>query len=427
VYTINFKNDVPYPVRVWYVVLRNDPATLTRVRVAKDGGVVQPEGSAQLTGICVAQTLELLLLPADTTTVVPTTGTVEVKGPKDPIPKRVTWYQAWTGVPNIVIPDGMYVALGPPTASVFDPVTVSAPPYDYTITMDPKTPKPTPDNRNQSREEGVNMSFSRVARCGAWYEDCPMVMGVRPDACTGFLKFKDECEAWCAQAGTVACDAAKLDACNKPLEDNTAQAAFAVQSPECACMLQSASTARAPVTLDLTFKEFYDLLQGANGLPTHLHHPECLFPMCADPDKNALLTSQMANIRDTQCPTSIQVCIALAQDVRFDEHTRASDLTFRNECMQQIFTSNGLKAPNPLYPPEPEGGGGSAPARPTPTPNPTPTPGPPTPTPVPPARGPTASDTPWWKTTGFYVGMAILGVLVVIAIVLGVLGSQGKL
>ena len=442
-FQVQFSNHLLEPILLFYVTMVNDleyehngvmgrrkkmpggPATTG----SPPSNVIGPEQTSNpIGGFCVSQALEFLILPSETKSKVPMDGSTD------------DWYTTWSTAPNATLPDAIYAVLaigkdGSGSASA----TCYVGPYTYTVAVDGR---PTPGNYGVTCADGCNnniakasVAMSKFPHCSAWFDDCPSVMGVTPPHCTGFLKFKDTCDAWCRDQGPIVCDAAKQDACNVIVQDNTSDTALGISSPECACILQSASTAVTPLSLDLTYKRFYDLLQGANGLPEHLHHPECLFPMCAAP--GALLTSSMQNVRDTQCPESIQLCLTLAENINLRGHTKDTEITFRNECMQTIYTANGVPPPKdaagnilPLYndsfPSGPGPGAGAEPgAGPSPGPGPGKTPGPsPGPGPGPGPAAPPAPSTPWWKSTGFYVGIAVLVVVILIAIVVGILASR---
>jgi hypothetical protein len=340
-------------------------------------GTIAAGGSAYLINMCTLADVAVLVLPSTSTT-------------------TVTLLQDWSKAPSAALPDAVYL-FSPADLSNFA-TKVDIPPYTYSYAV---TAKPTAKFAPLETQTPT-ITFRMTTVCEAWYNDCysqETAAGVQSLPCTGFKKFPAQCQAWCADFPDE-CDAAKQRLCNP---GNAASGSSThLYAPECACMLGAASRVTLPETLGLTYQRYYNLLNNIPNLATHLPHPLCWFPPCIRTD--AVTTSAMREVKATQCPVDIEICLALGGNLSIDAGAQ-DRIDFVNRCGQSLGEDphlESLPAEDPSGPGGHGGGGGDEPA-----------------------PGPTQPDVPWYTTQAFVIGVSVAAAVVILIIVLSIALTRG--
>lgn len=246
-YDVRFVNDGPFPVKLyWSRTSRNDLGVWTRA-VQGPSVAIGTGGSTTLPNFCIDGDLEVLAVPASSASPAPT----------------------WDGDWATQVPDGLYI-YSPASDPVNKAFNITKPPYTFTFTLDGKiTPGQKVIDQPPTTMATLTLQQPRVL-CGDWIEvpGGDVIMGIPVTHVTGFRAYPEACAAYCAGNPTL-CDDAKLTACGV----QKGLSVWGATSPECACLLGSASEVALPSTAGLTYTKFKNFLATLPGLTFP--------PMCA--------------------------------------------------------------------------------------------------------------------------------------------------
>jgi hypothetical protein len=320
-YDVRFVNDGPFPVKLyWSRTSRNDLGVWTRA-VQGPSVAIGTGGSTTLPNFCIDGDLEVLAVPASSTSPAPT----------------------WDGDWATQVPDGLYI-YSPASDPVNKAFNITKPPYTFTFTLDGKiTPGQKVIDQPPTTMATLTLQQPRVL-CGDWIEvpGGDVIMGIPVTHVTGFRAYPEACAAYCAGNPTL-CDDAKLTACGV----QKGPSVWGATSPECACLLGSASEVALPSTAGLTYTKFKNFLATLPGLT---FPPDvCWYPGCIQ--DGALHTStSMGPVTNNICPKDIQACIAYIGNLDLDTASN-NKIALGNYCSQ------GGSPPVITLPPGPSGPG----------------------------------------------------------------------